>query len=894
MTPEFRARLTETAEALGVSPVDLATVISYETGGTFDPAQPGPRTKWGQHKGLIQFGEPQAQQYGVDWSRPLESQLGKDGAVVRYLTDRGFQRGGSLLDMYSTINAGAPGLYNRSDAAAGGMPGTVRDKVETQFAPHRERAMALLAAGGGTMTDANNDPMREAARAELARRNGGQPQGATPAPAASADDLRREAAKAELERRRKEAEAKRASTPGLIDGVGRAAADLAFFGYGDNVAAGIGALAGGNPETGEWLDYSKPIGERYDANLAMEREKRAAFAESNPGANFGAELAGAVTGATLLGRAVPVRAAPTLPWRVAQASAGGAIQGGVTAAGMADGEGDNRILQGAQGGALGLVLGPVAIPVASLFRRLGEKVGGAVSRVFGGKPSMFDPATGRVTDEGRRQLAAIGVNVNEVSAQVEQAFAEAARNATRARSGREAEMLGEVAARTAPAQSFDIPLTRGQATGEIPQIAAEEAMRAGARGNAAFREMDEFGRRQRGAVDVARTGLGREVAPGGGEADAVDAAQMAMDGVRREARRAKAAGRLAYREFEATGGGVRGETVGRLRNNVGMALEREGIIDGPDLTNANRARQYMDAAFKGAEKGAIPFTRLEAVRQNLRRYSTAAYKGNNADDQRAMDAIIKEYDDFLQSSVDTALTEGDGAAMEAVRKARGLWAEYLKTYTGKKGADNYIRKIVEDELSPDQVVGWLFGASKNIGGGQSSLIAKRFRDILGADSAEFQALKKAAFDRLTMKGDAVRGPDDMVSALGEFLDGKGKTLSQTMFTPQELRRIREFREAMRALQVPQKAANRSGSGYEVARAGQALARGLAASLGFATGGAGGAVVGAAGAGAAADFANRLAAKAATQGITGPAPSITSAVGLAGGAGAIAAGESPIR
>jgi hypothetical protein len=137
--------IQQSAAALGIDPVDLATVISYETGGTFDPLQKGPTTKWGQHKGLIQFGEPQAQEYGVDWNNPLGSQLGPEGAVVKYLRSNGVTPGMSLLDVYSTINAGAPGLYDRSDAAAGGAPGTVRDKVENQMGGHRAKAMALFA-----------------------------------------------------------------------------------------------------------------------------------------------------------------------------------------------------------------------------------------------------------------------------------------------------------------------------------------------------------------------------------------------------------------------------------------------------------------------------------------------------------------------------------------------------------------------------------------------------------------------------------------------------------------------------------------------------------------------------------------------------------------------------
>lgn len=129
------------ADRLGIDPVDLATTISYETAGTFDPAKKGPTTKWGKHIGLIQMGGPQREQYGYDPNGDLSSQM---RAVGDYLADRGVKPGMGLLDVYSTVNAGAPGLYNRSDEKAGGAPGTVLDKVRDQMSGHREKAMNLL------------------------------------------------------------------------------------------------------------------------------------------------------------------------------------------------------------------------------------------------------------------------------------------------------------------------------------------------------------------------------------------------------------------------------------------------------------------------------------------------------------------------------------------------------------------------------------------------------------------------------------------------------------------------------------------------------------------------------------------------------------------------------
>lgn len=147
MTPELAAAIRNSAARIGADPVDLATVISYETAGTFDPWKAGPTTQWGQHRGLIQWGEPQRQEYGVHQGMPVDAQM---QAVEKYLTKAGYRPGMGILDMYSAVNAGKVGRYGASDANNGGAPGTVADKVNNQMGPHREKAASFLGMPGGT------------------------------------------------------------------------------------------------------------------------------------------------------------------------------------------------------------------------------------------------------------------------------------------------------------------------------------------------------------------------------------------------------------------------------------------------------------------------------------------------------------------------------------------------------------------------------------------------------------------------------------------------------------------------------------------------------------------------------------------------------------------------
>jgi hypothetical protein len=152
--PEMAAAIEKSAKNLGISPIDLATVISYETGGKMSPSIWG--GAGGRHMGLIQFGPTERQMYGANPNQTFSEQM---EAVERYLSDRGLKPGMGLMDLYSTINAGRPGRFGASDANNGGAPGTVADKVNNQMAGHRARAEALF----GTLADVPQSNASEAA-----------------------------------------------------------------------------------------------------------------------------------------------------------------------------------------------------------------------------------------------------------------------------------------------------------------------------------------------------------------------------------------------------------------------------------------------------------------------------------------------------------------------------------------------------------------------------------------------------------------------------------------------------------------------------------------------------------------------------------------------------------
>lgn len=122
--PQKAAAIAKAAKALGVDPTNLAAIISYESAGSMSPSIRGGRNKdgsgAGSFVGLIQFSPDNQRKYGVSGSQSFEDQL--MNSVVPYMRDRGVKPGASLLQMYSSVNAGRAGdgnpnnpLYQRSD-----------------------------------------------------------------------------------------------------------------------------------------------------------------------------------------------------------------------------------------------------------------------------------------------------------------------------------------------------------------------------------------------------------------------------------------------------------------------------------------------------------------------------------------------------------------------------------------------------------------------------------------------------------------------------------------------------------------------------------------------------------------------------------------------------------
>lgn len=132
-----KAAIEKGAQALGIDPIDYATAIDYESGGSYDPWKAGPVTKWGQHRGTIQYGEPQRKKYGVYKGQSFEDQVTRSN--VRYLQDAGVKPGMTFDQIYAAINGGSVSRRRSTPDANTGR--TIADNIRIARDRHRPNVL---------------------------------------------------------------------------------------------------------------------------------------------------------------------------------------------------------------------------------------------------------------------------------------------------------------------------------------------------------------------------------------------------------------------------------------------------------------------------------------------------------------------------------------------------------------------------------------------------------------------------------------------------------------------------------------------------------------------------------------------------------------------------------
>ncbi|MBX3518438.1 MAG: cell wall hydrolase [Xanthobacteraceae bacterium] len=374
--------------------------------------------------------------------------------------------------------------------------------------------------------------------------------------------------------------------------------------------------------------------------------------------------------------------------------------------------------------------------------------------------------------------------------------------------------------RIAENAEFNIPLTAGEATGNLRQMGWENAARNNAKGEYPGHQMQQFDARRADAVNTAvNETIGSRFGP---RVAADQAGDMTAQAMRDKAALLRADADNAYSAAANKNAWIAADEVANLGKRVTDELEKAGIrLDTygnyPGSQNAMNILKRV-SGFEGApQNGQVLAQSLEGLEQA--RKSLLKVRAGSAEDGRALGEIKKQFDNWISDAIDKRLFQGDPTALDDLKKARALWSQYKGMTAAERGPMQIISRMVNEERTGAEVANWLISSSTVGQAGISARVAARVKGIVGATSDEWQAIRSAAWDRVV--NDATGNPrnaQQIAKAIEDLTRGNGKALASQLYSPAELGQMQRLAVAIRNTATDPRAFNPSRSGYELVRA----------------------------------------------------------------------------
>lgn len=191
-----------------------------------------------------------------------------------------------------------------------------------------------------------------------------------------------------------------------------------------------------------------------------------------------------------------------------------------------------------------------------------------------------------------------------------------------------------------------------------------------------------------------------------------------------------------YAEARATKAALPAGEARKMADDIRAAIkEREfGLESMPIL----RLRiEELGALDKLPANSAVKLNSIEAFRKRL--VNTRPPR-NDASQNFALDIAVRKLDAAIDDSFNRDMIKGDKSAIEKWKTARAARSGYMKRFNN----DKLIRKFVNDSATPEEIKGWIFGASSVGARPQASHAVRAIKNIVGKDSPEFMALRQEA------------------------------------------------------------------------------------------------------------------------------------------------------
>lgn len=426
-------------------------------------------------------------------------------------------------------------------------------------------------------------------------------------------------------------------------------------------------------------------------------------------------------------------------------------------------------------------------------------------------------------------------------------------------------------ANVVPVAGVDVPLSGGQATGDVATQMMENTALRGGEGQAPQKVADQFfNQTQAPAVERARANIGQNLDRFGQNIaeNPQAAAELASESVRDIERASK----RNYQGLYDTATGLPGEFHADAFEGIGKKIKGSltnskdpVIIDDVTTPIASKAIQDIDSHISQLkvqnradpngppsrdEIVGINLQGVDQARKRLVAMASAAERGSA--DRRAVGRVIGEFDNHVEGSISNGLFTGDDRALTALREARSAFSQHRQLFRSQGAGDDVGRAMERivgrnggDGATPTEVANYLFWEARVGGTGLSVRLAQRMQKVLGTDSPEWSGVRQGLWSRLSQatEGKTEFGPQKASERIYEFLNGSGRPLSHAMFSPQERQMMSQYAALLKQL-VPKPGTVNYSNTAPVLRmlAGNTL-KGISVLLGDMAGGPAGALAG---------------------------------------------------
>lgn len=204
----------------------------------------------------------------------------------------------------------------------------------------------------------------------------------------------------------------------------------------------------------------------------------------------------------------------------------------------------------------------------------------------------------------------------------------------------------------------------------------------------------------------------------------------------------------------------------------------------------------------GEEIAGVNLRGIEQARKIVTsRISSAKANPLGAEDLRALRGIAQAFDDQLERAFDSALFRGDESALSAMKGAREAFSRHQAQFKQRargNDAGATIQKMIERDATPEEVANYILGSSRVDDSGLGVRLLDRLQNVFGRGSEPMQAIRGAAWQKLTSGLDAAApaGAQKLSQAIEEFATGRGSTLARRMFSPEELGAMQRYGRAL--------------------------------------------------------------------------------------------------